>query len=73
MRSPIAAQRFTYNPRTGFGVGTSSCFGRRIESGTTTVSRGAEAVVVGYAPRLEDAILPQVDDIKRGITELVKF
>src|SRR3982751_3987391 len=28
---------------------------------------------VGYAPPLEDAILPQVDDIKRGITELVKF
>jgi 2-oxoisovalerate dehydrogenase E1 component len=28
---------------------------------------------VGYAPQLEDAILPQVDDIKRGITELVKF
>ena len=28
---------------------------------------------VGYAPQLEDAILPQVDDIKRGITELVRF
>ena len=28
---------------------------------------------VGYAPQLEDAILPQVDDIKRAIEELVKF
>ena len=28
---------------------------------------------VGYAPQLEDAILPQVEDIKRGIAELVKF
>jgi len=28
---------------------------------------------VGYAPRLEDAILPQVDDIKRAIEEMVKF
>jgi 2-oxoisovalerate dehydrogenase E1 component len=28
---------------------------------------------VGYAPRLEDATLPQVDDIKRAITEIVRF
>src|SRR3712207_1224453 len=28
---------------------------------------------VGYAPRLEDAILPQVDDIKRACEEVVKF
>jgi 2-oxoisovalerate dehydrogenase E1 component len=28
---------------------------------------------VGYAPRLEDAILPQVDDFKRAIGELVSF
>ena len=28
---------------------------------------------VGYAPRLEDAILPQVDDFKRAIGELISF
>src|SRR5690349_5527903 len=28
---------------------------------------------VGYAPQLEDAILPQVDDIKRAVEELVRF
>ena len=28
---------------------------------------------VGYAPQLEDAILPQVGDIKRAVEELVKF
>ncbi len=28
---------------------------------------------VGYAPRLEDAILPQVDDIKRACEEIVRF
>ncbi len=28
---------------------------------------------VGYAPRLEDAILPQVDDFKRAIGELASF
>jgi len=28
---------------------------------------------VGYAPRLEDAILPQVDDFKRAYEEIVKF
>jgi 2-oxoisovalerate dehydrogenase E1 component len=28
---------------------------------------------VGYAPRLEDAILPQVDDVKRACEELVRF
>ena len=28
---------------------------------------------VGYAPRLEDAILPQVDDFKRAIAELSSF
>jgi 2-oxoisovalerate dehydrogenase E1 component len=28
---------------------------------------------VGYAPRLEDAILPQVDDIRTAIVEVTKF
>jgi 2-oxoisovalerate dehydrogenase E1 component len=28
---------------------------------------------VGYAPRLEDAILPQVDDIAKGIAELAAY
>jgi 2-oxoisovalerate dehydrogenase E1 component len=28
---------------------------------------------VGYAPRLEDAILPQVDDIKRALEETARF
>ena len=28
---------------------------------------------VGYAPRLEDAILPQVEDVKKAIEEIVKF
>ncbi len=28
---------------------------------------------VGYAPRLEDAILPQVDDFKKAYEEIVKF
>jgi len=28
---------------------------------------------VGYAPRLEDAILPQVDDFKQAYEEIVKF
>jgi 2-oxoisovalerate dehydrogenase E1 component len=28
---------------------------------------------VGYAPRLEDAILPQIDTIKRACEEIVKF
>jgi 2-oxoisovalerate dehydrogenase E1 component len=28
---------------------------------------------VGYAPRLEDSILPQIDDIKRACEEIVKF
>ena len=28
---------------------------------------------VGYAPQLEDAILPQVDDFKRAIVELMAF
>jgi 2-oxoisovalerate dehydrogenase E1 component len=28
---------------------------------------------VGYAPRLEDAILPQIDDVKRACEEIVKF
>jgi 2-oxoisovalerate dehydrogenase E1 component len=28
---------------------------------------------VGYAPRLEDAILPQVEDIKRACEEIAKF
>jgi 2-oxoisovalerate dehydrogenase E1 component len=38
------------------------------------VKRVASAdTYVGYAPKLEDAILPQVDDIKRAIDEIVKF
>ena len=28
---------------------------------------------VGYAPRLEDAILPQVEDVKKAIEEIAKF
>jgi 2-oxoisovalerate dehydrogenase E1 component len=28
---------------------------------------------VGYAPRLEDSILPQIDDIKRACEEIVRF
>jgi 2-oxoisovalerate dehydrogenase E1 component len=28
---------------------------------------------VGYAPQLEDAILPQVEDIKRAVEEILKF
>jgi 2-oxoisovalerate dehydrogenase E1 component len=28
---------------------------------------------VGYAPRLEDATLPQIEDFKREIAEIVKF
>jgi len=34
---------------------------------------GSADTYVGYAPRLEDAILPQVDDIKRAVEEVVKF
>jgi 2-oxoisovalerate dehydrogenase E1 component len=38
------------------------------------VKRVASAdTYVGYAPRLEDAILPQVDDVKRAILELAQF
>ncbi|HET7613656.1 MAG TPA: dehydrogenase E1 component subunit alpha/beta [Gemmatimonadaceae bacterium] len=33
----------------------------------------SEDTFVGYAPRLEDAILPQVDDFKRAYEEIVKF
>jgi hypothetical protein len=28
---------------------------------------------VGYAPQLEDAILPQVSDFKRAIADLMAF
>jgi 2-oxoisovalerate dehydrogenase E1 component len=28
---------------------------------------------VGYAPSLEDAILPQIDDVKRAVEEIVRF
>jgi 2-oxoisovalerate dehydrogenase E1 component len=28
---------------------------------------------VGYAPALEDAILPQVDDFKRAYLDLMRF
>jgi len=38
------------------------------------VKRVASAdTYVGYAPQLEDAILPQVDDVKRAVTEIVSF
>ena len=38
------------------------------------VKRVASAdTYVGYAPRLEDAILPQVDDIKLAVQDVVKF
>ncbi|MEX2154580.1 MAG: dehydrogenase E1 component subunit alpha/beta [Gemmatimonadaceae bacterium] len=38
------------------------------------VKRVASAdTYVGYAPRLEDAILPQVDDVKRAVEEIVRF
>jgi 2-oxoisovalerate dehydrogenase E1 component len=38
------------------------------------VKRVASAdTFVGYAPRLEDAILPQVDDVKRACEEIVRF
>jgi 2-oxoisovalerate dehydrogenase E1 component len=28
---------------------------------------------VGYAPRIEDATLPQVEDFKKAIAEIVRF
>src|SRR6185369_1842528 len=38
------------------------------------VKRVASAdTFVGYAPRLEDAILPQIDDVKRAVVEIVRF
>jgi 2-oxoisovalerate dehydrogenase E1 component len=38
------------------------------------VKRVASAdTFVGYAPRLEDAILPQVEDVKRACEEIVRF
>src|SRR5687768_3767956 len=38
------------------------------------VKRVASAdTYVGYAPSLEDAILPQIDDVKRAVEEIVKF
>jgi 2-oxoisovalerate dehydrogenase E1 component len=38
------------------------------------VKRVASAdTYVGYAPQLEDAILPQVDDVKRAVAEIVAF
>ena len=38
------------------------------------VKRVASAdTFVGYAPRLEDAILPQIDDIRRAIEEIITF
>jgi 2-oxoisovalerate dehydrogenase E1 component len=38
------------------------------------VKRVASAdTFVGYAPRLEDAILPQVDDVKRACLEIARF
>ncbi|MGH7679023.1 MAG: transketolase C-terminal domain-containing protein, partial [Gemmatimonadaceae bacterium] len=38
------------------------------------VKRVASAdTYVGYAPRLEDAILPQVEDVKRAVEEIIRF
>ncbi len=38
------------------------------------VKRVASAdTYVGYAPRLEDAILPQVDDVKKAIQDVLRF
>ena len=38
------------------------------------VKRVASAdTYVGYAPSLEDAILPQIDDVKKAVEEIVKF
>jgi 2-oxoisovalerate dehydrogenase E1 component len=34
---------------------------------------GSTDTFVGYAPRLEDAILPQVEDFRRAYDEIVKF
>jgi 2-oxoisovalerate dehydrogenase E1 component len=34
---------------------------------------GALDTFVGYAPQLEDAILPQVDDVLRALTELHSY
>jgi 2-oxoisovalerate dehydrogenase E1 component len=34
---------------------------------------GSTDTFVGYAPRLEDAILPQVDDVKRACEEIARF
>ncbi|MEW5916420.1 MAG: thiamine pyrophosphate-dependent enzyme [Gemmatimonadota bacterium] len=34
---------------------------------------GSTDTFVGYAPRLEDAILPQIDDFRNAYEELVKF
>jgi 2-oxoisovalerate dehydrogenase E1 component len=34
---------------------------------------GSTDTFVGYAPQLEDAILPQVDDFRRAYDEIVKF
>ena len=34
---------------------------------------GSTDTFVGYAPQLEDAILPQVDDFRRAYEEIVKF
>jgi 2-oxoisovalerate dehydrogenase E1 component len=34
---------------------------------------GATDTFVGYAPQLEDFILPQIDDIEKAVTELMKY
>jgi 2-oxoisovalerate dehydrogenase E1 component len=34
---------------------------------------GSTDTFVGYAPQLEDAILPQVEDFRRAYEEIVKF
>jgi len=34
---------------------------------------GSEDTFVGYAPRLEDAILPQVEDFRKAYEEIVQF
>jgi len=34
---------------------------------------GSTDTFVGYAPQLEDAILPQVDDFRKAYEEIVQF
>jgi pyruvate/2-oxoglutarate/acetoin dehydrogenase E1 component len=36
-------------------------------------SLGATDTVVGYAPQLEDLILPQSEDVEKAVQELMKY